>query len=273
MVDRNFNDVYQKLAELPLRRFAEVLRNKAQDITGMLATPAYFDQYPSKRVPWLFSRTFGPIGLTATRNFGDGGAFDQLAPVGNPTGYILPREGTIKTGRDAAFVWCASNAFAYLSWTYTEAPTFDGGLPLTPVNPVPAGDIFDPVFPTNGGAVVIPNIANANFSSPHVCFEMALYDKKRGRFLTDGKIPAESFVGGAYANKLVPKETRFNVDTEVEPRLTITEVRMGSPLDQAQPYSVASVAAYVNVVFLGYNILEEHFNETDTFTAIPSSRG
>lgn len=265
MVDRNFNDVYQKLAELPLRRFAEVLRNKAQDITGMLATPAYFDQYPSKRVPWLFSRTYGPIGLTATRNFGVGLAFDQLAPLGNPTSYILPREGTIKTGRDAAFVWCASNAFAYLSWTYTGEAEIGA-----PINPVPAGDIFDPVFPTNGGAVVLPNIANASFSAPHVCFEMALYDKKRGRFLTDGKIPAEAFVGGAYANKLVPKETRFNVDTEIEPRLTITEVRMGSTLDAAQPYAVASVAAYVNIAFLGYNILEEHYNETDTFAAIPS---
>lgn len=266
MVDRNFRDVYEKLAELPVRRYAEVLRNKAQDLISMLGQPAYFDQYPSKRVPWIFSRTYGPIGLTATRHFGDSGGFDTEAPIGNPSSFILPREGTIKTGRDAAFIWCASNAFAYLSWTYTADP----GIPGVPVT-VPAGDLFDPVIPMNGGAVVLPNISNASFDSPHVSFEMALYDKKRGRFLTDGKLPAEAFVGGAFANKLTPKETRFNVDTEIEPRLTVTEVRMGSWLNGEQAYNAASVAAYVNVAFIGYNILEEKFNETDTFKAIHSA--
>ena len=67
MVDRDLNDVYKKLAELPLRRFAEVLRNKAMDLVSQLGQPAYFDQYPSKQVPWIFSRTYGPIPLTSTR--------------------------------------------------------------------------------------------------------------------------------------------------------------------------------------------------------------
>lgn len=273
MVDRNFRDVYEKLAELPVRRYAEVLRNKAQDLISMLGKPAYFDQYPSKRVPWIFSRTFGPIGLTSTRTWATRPpttTFDQSAPVGNPSAYILPREGTIKTGREAAFMWCATNAFAYLSWTYTESPE---GEDIVPVDPTPAGDIFDPVIPMNGGAVVLPNISNASFSRPHVSFEMALYDKKRGRFLTDGKLPAEAFVGGGFANKLMPKETRFNVDTEIEPRLTITEVRMNSLLNEEAYYQAASVAAYVNIAFIGYNILEEKFNETDTFKAIPSQQG
>lgn len=348
MVDRNFNDVYRKLAELPLRRYAEVLRNKAQDLTTMLGAPAYFDQYPSKRVPWIFSRTYGPIGLTATRNltispivsgtltaesvggtivdatqtwavdefagfqivfpsvrpdvkyvilsntattitvgedlgglgigtpfeiFANG--FDQLAPVVNPNEYLLPREGTIKTGREAAFIWCSSNAFAYLSWTYTQQPTFTSDQPFfvspsVPSTPLPPGDLFDPVLSMNGGGVVIPNIANANFTSPRVCFELALYDKKRGRYLTDGKLPAEAFVGGAFANKLTPKQTRWNVDTEIEPRVTVTEVNMGPVLNQAQAYQYARVAVYVNLAFVGYNILEEKFNETDTFSAVKS---
>ncbi len=347
MVDRNFRDVYEKLAELPLRRYAEVLRNKANDIVSQLGAPAYFDQYPSKRVPWIFSRTYGPIDLTATRHVpstevvltsvatgGDqatvidavqawtvdqwaggnyqvridtgpfagtlrpivantattltvapffpgsvgagmgysimGLGFNQLAPLVNPTEYILPREGTIKTGREAAFVWCSSNAFAYLSWTYDGEPDFGLVSPPAPVNPLPAGDILDPVLSMNGGAIIIPNIANANFRSPRVCFEMALYDKKRGRFLTDGKLPAEAFVGGSFANKLTPKQTRWNVDTEIEPRIFVTEVSMGSPLDKAQPYSLANVAAYINVAFVGYNILEEKFNEADTFSAVKS---
>lgn len=350
MVDRNFRDVYQKLAELPLRRYAEVLRNKANDIVSQLGAPAYFDQYPSKRVPWIFSRTYGPIGQTATRhvqateviltstttgpgdavtlvdaaqawtpdqwaggnyqvliNDGplagrlnditantattltvpispgfDGGipigtsysilglGFNQLAPLVTPSEYILPREGTIKTGRDAAFVWCSSNAFAYLSWTYDGEPDFGEPSPATPVTPLPAGDILDPVLSMNGGAIIIPNIANANFTSPRVCFEMALYDKKRGRYLTDGKLPAEAFVGGAFSNKLTPKQTRWNVDTEIEPRIFVTEVNMGPPLALAQPYALANVAAYINVVFVGYNILEEKFNEADTFSAVKS---
>jgi hypothetical protein len=423
MVDRNFRDVYQKLAELPLRRYTEVLRNKAQDLTTMLGDAAYFDQYPSKRVPWIFSRTYGPIPLTATRHVpaseampliavegtstapgtgntlvdttqawtpnafvgytvrlisgagapvsrtiasntpttltivggwsppnattsyqivsfqsqatgsvstskivdtnqawtvdqyaggtylaaivsgagaGEtrpivsntateltvspsfatlpnatsvyqilGQGFNQLATLTNPDSFILPREGTIKTGRDAAFVWCSSNAFAYLSWTYDGEP---GSFPpvSVPVVPLPAGDILDPVLSMNGGAVIIPNIANANHRSPRVCFELALYDKKRGRFLTDGRLPAEAFVGGAFSNKLTPKQTRWNVDTEIEPRLLVTEVSMGPPLDREQLYSVANVAAYINVVFTGYNVLEERFNEADTFSAVKS---
>jgi hypothetical protein len=339
MVDRNFRDVYQKLAELPLRRYTEVLRNKAQDLTNMLIDPAYFDQYPSKRVPWIFSRTYGPIPLTAPRHYEEvlasgttdapsgadtltdttatwavdqwvgcvvevagqtriiasntatvltvttpwgvppalGSAysilqagFNQLAPLANPDGFILPREGTIKTGRDAAFVWCASNAFAYLSWTYDAEPDFGDPSPPTPVVPLPAGDILDPVLSMNGGAVIVPNVANANHRSPRVCFEMALYDKKRGRFLTDGRLPAEAFVGGAFSNKLTPKQTRWNVDTEIEPRILVTEVSMGPPLDGAQPYAAAKVAAYINVAFIGYNVLEEKFNEADTFSAVKS---
>lgn len=345
MVDRDKNDVYKKLAELPLRRYVEVLRNKAQDLTSMLGAPAYFDQYPSKRVPWIFSRTYGPINLTATRHYDDvldsgtataGGAntltdagagwtvdafvgclvritggtgagqtrtiasntptvlttttnwstnpdatslyeilqqgFNQLAPLVDTSQYLLPREGTIKTGREAAFVWCSSNAFAYLSWTYTQDPQipfFPATLPV-PVNPIAAGDLFDPVVPMNGGAAIIPNIANANHTSPRVCFEMALYDKKRGRFLTDGSLPAEAFVGGAFSNKLTPKQTRWNVDTEIEPRLIITEVNMGPVLEAAKAYNAASVAVYVNVAFTGYNVLEEKYNEANTFSAIKS---
>lgn len=344
MVDRNLNDVYKKLAELPLRRYVEVLRNKAQDIVSQLGTPAYFDQYPSKRVPWIFSRTYGPIPLTATRHYdqvlysgttdvfsGAGtltledttaappgwdvdqwvgcvvevsgqtriiasntatvltvttpwsvavpigsaysimqAGFNQLATLTNPDGFILPREGTIKTGRDAAFVWCSSNAFAYLSWTYEGNPNFINPSVVVPVTSLPIGDILDPVLSMNGGAVIIPNIANANYASPRVCFELALYDKKRGRYLTDGRLPAEAFVGGSFSNKLTPKQTRWNVDTEIEPRVLVTEVNMGPPLEGAQPYSVANVAAYINVVFIGYNVLEERFNEADTFSAVKS---
>lgn len=342
MVDRDQNDVFKKLAELPIRRYVEVLRNKAQDLVSQLGQPAYFDQYPSKRVPWIFSRTYGPIPLTSTRtlapsevlasgtataggaftltdapptwtvdefagftvtitagagsgqtriiasNTGDtlttttiwtifpnatstyqvlGSGFNQFAQVANPSAYLLPREGTIKTGREAAFVWCSSNAFAYVNWTYTKSPGFFTSVPIAAVG---AGDILDPVLSMNGGAVVIPNIANANHTSPRVCFELALYDKKRGRFLTDGSLPAEAFVGGAFSNKMTPKQTRFNVDTEIEPRLVITEVNMGPILEGARAYAAASVAVYVNVAFIGYNVLEEKFNEADTFSAIKS---
>jgi hypothetical protein len=425
MVDRDKNDVYKKLAELPLRRYVEVLRNKAQDLTSMLGAPAYFDQYPSKRVPWIFSRTYGPIPLTATRHtpptepmnvvkvlestitarnattitdatqawaldqyagftlevagqtrlitnnnltvlfvtpsfsplppvgstyqiFGSqgtttgastssitdatqawsanqfaagyfnvkiltgpaagqiativsntptsltvspsfsvspgvgasyqilGSGFNQLAPLVDTSTYLLPREGTIKTGREAAFVWCSSNAFAYLSWTYTQDPEVsiagsDPPAPLSvPINPITAGDLFDPLIPMNGGGVIVPNIANANYRSPRVCFELALYDKKRGRYLTDGSLPAEAFVGGSFSNKLTPKQTRWNVDTEIEPRLTITEVNMGPVLEAAKAYNAASVAVYVNVAFTGYNVLEEKYNEANTFSAIKS---
>ena len=190
--------------------------------------------------------------------------------MANPSVYLLPREGTIKTGREAAFVWCSSNAFAYVNWTYTKSPGEEFPLASVPIAAVGAGDILDPVLSMNGGAVIIPNIANANHTSPRVCFELALYDKKRGRYLTDGSLPAEAFVGGAFSNKMTPKQTRFNVDTEIEPRLVITEVNMGPVLEGARAYAAASVAVYVNVAFIGYNVLEEKYNEADTFSAIKS---
>ena len=67
-----------------------------------------------------------------------------------------------------------------------------------------------------------------------------------------------------------PQQTRFNVDTEIEPRLVITEVNMGPILEGARAYAAASVAVYVNVAFIGYNVLEEKYNEADTFSAIKS---
>jgi hypothetical protein len=50
----------------------------------------------------------------------------------------------------------------------------------------------------------------------------------------------------------------------------ITEVNMGPVLEGAREYAAASVAVYVNVAFIGYNVLEEKFNEADTFSAIKS---
>ncbi len=254
-------DIYEHLAELPYRRYVDVQRNRVNELNRKLNSGAYLDQHPGKVIPWAFSKlyTFGMIkagiGTSAT-------GFDALATLTNPAVPILPRNTNILTTREAAFYWCSTNVAGFVSWTYTSDPAY-AGLP-TPINATPVGDIFDSVFSNNGGAQVLNNFANPPVASaykpPKICFDIELYDRKRGRSITDGRVPAEIFLGGGYEFKNVGAgvPVRFDVDTEIEPRVYINECRMSSPaLDTNTPFNASSVQCYLNIVWKGYYALDQ----------------
>ena len=169
------------------------------------------------------------------------------------------RNGNVKTGRDGSFYWCATNIAPYVSYTFTTSPAAG-----TPVAGVPAGDIFSPVFGANGGAVALPNTGysfdnSVSLPLSKICFEIDLYDKKRGRSITDGRMPSEVFTGLTYNDKSTFGPMRWYPDTEIEPRVYVNEVIMSNLLTNTY-YNAASVAAYLCVCFSGFSALEENLS-------------
>ena len=252
-------DMFEGLDELPFRRHAGALRNRVNDLNHRLSTGAYYDQFPGKSVPWVFSKWYGPISPQVPRNVGVAGA-DAFAPLVTPARFVLPRGTNVLTGRDAAFYWCSTNVATYVNWTYAPgaAPFFPGA----PVAAGPNGDIFDAAIEMNGGAQMCMDNTNAFTrgavpgSALRVCFELDLYDRKRGRSLTDGRIPSEVIMGQMMENKSTIWPLRFDVDTEIEPRIYITEVN-GFIQGDAVAYPHNQVTVFINLAFFGYNQLEE----------------
>lgn len=256
MPEPMFNDILERHLTRPFKQYVDTLRNKVSDLADRLNAPAALDQYPGRRTPYAFSRLYGPIGLTTPRR-GDAGGFEQLAPLAQPSQFILPRNGTIKVGQIGSFVWQETNVYAYLSWTYGADPGF-----ASPVETFSsAGDIFDSVIDDNGGALAFnnfrfleaPQIGPAfQFMSPNVSFDIGLYDKTRGRFLHDrDRMPVQVFAGQNFANRKVAQPIRFDPNSELEPRIYINEVRMGRFLDTDQAYNAAQVKVYLFVTFHG----------------------
>lgn len=278
-----FPDLQQKLAELSTRRYIDVLRNRVNDLNQKLGTQPYFDQYPGKTQPFIFSKLYGPFGLVRpglAETIEDcNTAFQLLAPTAAPADYLLPRHENILTGRTGSFYWCSTQVTGYISWTYVEDPEIEyyGDILPAPIDPREPGDIFDSVIGANGGACTWNQFASTDFSqkgseNPLISFDMAFYDKKRGRYLGDGKIPAEMLCAGSFGPRKLPEPIRFEPDSEIEPRLYINEVKMGSFLDTEKAFLAARVACYLNVCFKGYFIMEEPGFDGAWFQSI-SSKG
>ena len=147
-------DIFNQLKELPIRRYVDMLRNVVNDYTNKLDTSAAWDQYPGKKVPYCFSKMYGPFSLLATRHTvgsdpvpGLTQGFLKLAPLVSTSVPLLPRGTNILTGCDVAFFWDSVDVFGYYSLTYTTNPGLPAVVPpvVVPVNPTPAADIFDPV--------------------------------------------------------------------------------------------------------------------------------
>lgn len=241
----------------PIKRFAGLVRNRTNDLRELMNNePAFLDQYPSNAVPYIFSKLYD-LELTAARRWDDGAnnGFLKLAPVANRGRFILPRKQNVFVNRDGSFFWCSTSISGFVSLTYNSDPSISGseefGGPTV-------GDIFDPVLSANGGAQAL----NYFFSSvdyqnkPNICFELELYDKKRQRRLHDGRIPSQLLSGQQYANKLLSEPIRFDPNSEIEPRVYPTEVRMGDLLDTDTAYNAALFRGYLNITFIGYKVLD-----------------
>lgn len=246
-----FPDLQQKLAELSTRRYIDVLRNRVNDLNQKLGTQPYLDQYPGKTQPFIFSKLYGPIDLQTPRRSTNPG-FESLAPLVNPRQGLLPRNQNILTGRQGSFYWTSVQTTCYVTASYVSDPGF-----AVPINPIEPGDIFDPVFPRNGGATLFNNFSTQGLtqvgtSVPILGFEMSLYDKKRGRALADGLIPSELLCAGTFGFRHLPIPMRFDEDSEIEARVHVTEARLGTSLDTDQSYDASRVKFYLAISFKGY---------------------
>lgn len=280
-------DLFQLLEELPVSRYLKTLSHRVYSLAGKLNRSAYFDQHAGKSVPYNYSLIWGPITQATPRRVGATG-FLGLAPLIDPNTFILPRNGNVLTGRDGAFIWHATNMSTWLSWTRTSATA---AWPVAgPVSALPAGDIFSSVVQANGGAQVLMNLSDIGWGNgasargidaPAVYFEIDLYDKKRGRSVTGGRVPAETYFGGTLGAKehSLPRGTvgggggggtayRWEPDTEIEPRLYVNQARVpqidpatGIYDQDSTIFNAQTVAFYVTMTFKGELLLEERPND------------
>jgi len=243
----------------PFFRAVDVVRNRIDDLTSLANKPTFLDQYPSNAKPWRFSKLYGPIPLTAARRYpeaDDGTGFEAFALVANESQFYAPRNGSIYVNREGAWHWTGTNVTGYYSLTYDADPGFDPGV-RTFINPVAMTDIYNPAIEQNGGALQ----ENYFFGHPNyeiranIVWDMRLYDRKRARYLHDDALPSQMLSAQNFANKNLSSPTRFDVNTEIEPRIRIQEVRPGNLLDTDVAYDAAQFRAYLCIVFHGYKVL------------------
>ncbi len=220
------SNIFQGLVELPVRRAIQVLRNKVADANRDLDGPVFFDQHPGRAVPFAFSKTY---------------VVEETDPADlDPSAFLLPQGTNILTGRDATFYWCETNAFAFSQRNVTSLPN--------------AG-LFDPVL-SGGGAVAVQNTqgplalnnVSQNFTS--ICFDLDLYDRRRGRSLTNGRMPGQAFFRGSTGFRRWKQPMRWEPDTEVEPRVYITEA-------QGAENVTGNNRHFLTLVFKGFMVLQE----------------
>jgi hypothetical protein len=255
----------------PFKRGIDNVRQRIRALTQRANDPVFLDQYPARTVPYVFSKLY-TFDMVAPRRVeaGQGGTGYWLsAPVVDLGQFILPRNGNIVVGRDGPFYWCQSNVAGYMSFTYDSPPGIgDAGVVARPVS-----DIFDSVIDANGGALqtsyfygafhnINPLLPGANGGDmPRICFDVELYDRKRGKRLHEERLPPQLFSGGNFANKDKSHVTRFDPNTEIEPRVRLLDVCPGTSLvaDDTfgnQQYAAAQFRGYLNIIFKGYKVLE-----------------
>jgi hypothetical protein len=282
-------NVFLEHVTRPFKRAVDIVRNRVDDLRVAMNSPAFLDQYPANSVPYVFSKLYS-FGLTTPQRRGvfggaPGDGWVNLAPVVDPGAFIVPRNGNIFVNREGSFYLCEMNANGYVSFTWAsdpgaganpdESPPFDFTAPPVQFGGATAGDIFDSVIDNNGGAVALdyfysipkgpseidpgpPPVLKAfgdAMRRPHICFDLELYDRKRQRLLHDEKLPPQLFTAQNFANKNAASPIRFDVNTEVEPRVRILEMRMADLLDTDQAYNAAVVRGYLNLTFFGYKVL------------------
>lgn len=238
----------------PFKRAVDLVRDRTEALTRRMHRPAFLDQYPANAVPHVYSLLYR-FGLVAARRNGAVG-FEGKAPVVNLGQELLPYRGVFFVNREGPFYWTQTNAVGYVSLTYDADPGNGGVVFGDTVGPV--GDIFDPVLANNGGAETLNYFySNVQYEDkPNICFDLELFDTKRSRRLHEGHLPPQVITAQGFANKRNASEMRLDPNTEVEPRVRLLEVRPGDLLDTDQAYDAAQVQFYLNLIFIGYKVLE-----------------
>lgn len=241
-LDENAVSVLEHHERLSFSRYLSALRNKVDDMKQRVLRPAMLDQYAGKRVPYAYSRLYGPIPLTKP-----GALVDDAEVTASTATYLTPRQGNILVGQDGPFVWTGTAVTGYISMAKVNTGVAES-----------LQDIFSPVFPDNGGAIVM-NSFGGIFPTPSgwlpqsICFDVELYDKGRGRRLHDDKLPVELFSGASFANKNLSHPTKFAPGTNLEPRIYVTQFTLNCDVAD---YIENRAYGYVNITFLGYKDLD-----------------
>lgn len=243
---------FEEYTLLPFKQAISRGRSRVADLLRRVDTPAFLAQHPAKAVPFVYSKIFD-VTLTAARRNGAVG-FLASAPVADLDAYVKPRDSNILVGRDGAFYLCSMNAACYVSLTYDANPSFGT---YTFVNSKSVSDIFDRAVEDNGGGL------QCNFffghqsyeDKPNVCFDLILHDKRRGRRIHDGHLPSQIMGSQNLGGRDVARSIRFDPNTEIEPRVRLLEVRMGSLLDTTAAYDAAQFKGYLNIMFEGFKVL------------------
>jgi hypothetical protein len=270
-VKPNFANLVESHKRLPLKRFMDLISAKLDDLNDMLLKPTPYDQGPGRQIPYVMPAWFGPLSLTTARRATeatneDAAGHELLATLANPAAFSVPKNGDILVDREMKVRIKSMSAFGFVSWGYTESPGFD--VPAGVVNEQGVGDIFDPVGPNpaaglNGGAMPLDffggtfsTISSAQPNLMNLAFEIELYDKLRGRRMHDGRLPVEMFQGGRLGHRKTASEIVWPQGSRIEPRLFLTEFRMGSVLDTDAAFNAASVKGWVCLVFKGIQNVE-----------------
>lgn len=219
--------------------------------------PVFMDQYPGKRVPYIYSRMFGPFGITWPRRQGSTGV-EGLATVATPSQFSNPISGNIQTGTDGFFWWCRTSVSAYMSVTVSSAWDVTNTRKFSVF-----GGIFDSVNDSNGGALWIPINLNAftsgtTQSQSEIDFDLELVDKKRGLSISDRHMSSQLFNGASFANKPLAEPVVFDPKTEIEPRLYLLKCAPKLITDSDisdTDFAAINVKAYINIQMIGYKEL------------------
>jgi hypothetical protein len=255
----------------PFKHGIDNVRQRIRGLTQRANDPVFLDQYPARAVPYVFSKlyTFDMVAPRRVEAPQGGTGYWLSAPVVELGEFILPRNGNLFVGRDGPFYWCSSNIAGYMSFTYDSAPGIgDGG-----VVPLPVSDIFNRAIEDNGGALQTSYFwgsfgrpdplapGSLGGEMPRICFDMEMYDRKRGRRLHEERLPPQLFSAGNYANKDRSHVTRFDPNTEIEPRVRLLDVCPGEelvadPVAGNQQFAAAQFRGYLNIIFKGFKVLE-----------------
>lgn len=201
----------------------------------------------------------------------DGAINSSVTTVVTDSTTAFPASGTILIGSEQInytaktatdFTGCTRGANGTTAASHADEDPVYSLTPIAtgPVNTLPVAGLYDPALAQNGGGIILNNFTGTpQFSGatvrPRVGVEVDIYDKTRGRSITNGRISPEPFTGGSYGFKKIPL-TAFPHGSEIEPRLYVTECRMMALLDLVTPtdWSKIQVAAWVNITFKGYSV-------------------
>lgn len=264
-MQHNLQGLLDRHLSRPFHRACQRVATKVRDIYDLLDVPAAYDQYPGRVIPKTYTSRFGPIPLTTPRRYDNGSdnGFEKLATVATPaTPYLRQGNEDILIDTRGRFRWLDSAIHTYFSWTWNGT----AGVPPANVREFDQfGDLFDAVFPQNGGAMLMNNNrfvdlglpANAE-DVPNASFEIGIWDKKRGRYLHDGtRLPSALFSGQNFCNRTNAEGIPFPRNSAIQPQLYVNEVAIRQYLNTDDLFNAAEVKVYVIFTMLGVEEQED----------------